>query len=230
MIVAEIGHNFQGDMQMAFELIRQAKYCGSDVAKFQLYDTGKIVKPDHRWYYDLKRGELSKIDWMALVEACGRYDIEFMASAFDVERVGWCEEAGMKRYKIASRSIYDVELLEAVVATKKPIIMSLGKVKDNRIPKINSGVRVDYLYCVAQYPAPADSLKLSQVDFRYWDGFSDHSVGIEACMVAVARGAKIIEKHLTLDKNLDGCDHVGSMTPDELSSLVDFAKKYEAMK
>ena len=228
-IICEIGHNFQGSIDMAFELIEKAKEAGADVAKFQLYDTSKIVSPDHKWYWDLERGQVTKEQWLQIVNKCNQVGIEFLASAFDPERVGWCEEVGMKRYKIASRSIYDTELLEAVAATNKDVIISLGKVKDNRVPTFK-GVKVDYLYCIAQYPAPLSSLKLSQVDFVKHSGFSDHTIGIEAAMVAISRGARILEKHFTLDKNLDGRDHAGSAEPKELKALVDFAKCYEAMK
>ena len=228
-IIAEIGHNHNGNSNIAFDLIERAKEAGSDVAKFQLYDTKKIVAPDHKWYWDLERGQLTKGQWLQVVEKCKQVGIEFLASAFDVERVGWCEEVGMKRYKIASRSIYDTELLEAVGKTGKDVIISLGKVKDNRIPRVN-GVKNDYLYCIAQYPATLSSLKLSQVDFVRHAGFSDHTIGIEAAIVAISRGARIIEKHFTLSKAMAGCDHAGSCEPKELKALVDFARKYEEIK
>jgi len=230
IIISELGHNHQGSIDLAFELIEKAKEADSDIAKFQLYDTAKIVAPDHKWYWDLERGQVTKEQWLMIVEKCNQVGIEFMASVFDVERVGWCEEVGMKRYKIASRSIYETDLLEAVGRTGKDVIISLGKVKDNKIPRINNGARVDYLYCIAQYPAPLSTLKLSQVDFIKYAGFSDHPLGIEAAIVAISRGARIIEKHLTLDKTMDGCDHAGSAEPKELKALVDFARKYEEIR
>jgi len=230
MIIAEIGHNHNGDMTLAKELIHRAKECGADIAKFQLYDTPKIVKPDHQWYWDLERSQLTKEQWLAIVDECNKVGIEFLASAFDTERVGWCQEVNMRRYKIASRSIYDEELLEAVVRTNKDIIISLGKVDPARgIPKCN-GVQIDYLYCIAKYPASLSDLCFDKLDFGRYAGFSDHTIGIEASMVAIARGARIIEKHFTLDKKRGGCDHAGSAEPNELKQLVDFARKYEEMR
>lgn len=223
LIIAEIGHNHNGDMSIARDLIRSAKECGADIAKFQLYDTAKIFPPDHKWYWDLERGELSKEQWLEVVSECDKAGIEFLASPFDVERVDWCEEVGMKRYKIASRSIYDTELIDRVIQTGKEVIVSLGKIDERGIPDIDA----KFLYCVAKYPTlPSD---IHFPDFDSYAGFSDHTIGIEAAVVAMARGARIIEKHFTLDKKMDGCDHTGSMEPDELKQLVQYSKKIEAL-
>ena len=229
MIISEIGHNHNGNMQLMIELIRQAKINGADIAKFQLYDIDKILKPEHPAYEDLKRGQLSKDDWFRSVDECNRQGIEFLASPFDVERVGWCQEAGVKRFKIASRSIYDMELIEAVRVTGKDMIISLGMVDERGIPKLPESTIVRYLYCVAKYPAPLSDLHLGKVDFRKYAGFSDHTEGIEAAMVAISRGADIIEKHFTLSKSMDGCDHVCSMEPLELKQLSMFAEKVREM-
>ncbi len=226
MIIAELGHNHNGNMALMKEMIYRASDCGVDIVKFQLYDTSKIVPRDHQWYWDLERGEITHEQWINIVDICGYLNVEFMASVFDVERVEWAKEVGMKRYKIASRSIYDRELLEAVADTGKPIIISLGMTDERGIPKIK-GTSVDYLFCVAKYPTQPQDIDWRRVDFTIFSGFSDHTIGIEAPLIAVARGAKIIEKHFTLDKTMDGCDHSGSAEPHEFKELAKYMKGFK---
>lgn len=230
IIIAEVGHNHNGNMEMAYELIQRAKASGADIVKFQLYETSKIVPRNSEWYWDLERGEITKNQWLFLAEKAKEIGIELLASVFDCERVEWCEEVDVKCYKIASRSIYDGELLDKVVETGKDMIISLGMVDERGIPHVSApGIGVYYLYCVAKYPAPLTEIHLSAVDFRKYAGFSDHTIGLEASIMAMARGARIIEKHLTLDKSLDGCDHAGSMIPSELKDLVRYARLFEEM-
>jgi N-acetylneuraminate synthase/N,N'-diacetyllegionaminate synthase len=149
-----------------------------------------------------------------------------MASVFDVERIAWLEAVGMRRYKIASRSINDTELIAAVAATGKPIIASLGWWKESQFPRIEAS-RVDFLHCVAKYPAPLDELALGSVDFDRYAGFSDHSIGTTAACSAFVLGARILEKHMTLDKNAYGPDHACSMTPQELGAIHSFRSEWE---
>jgi sialic acid synthase SpsE len=149
-----------------------------------------------------------------------------MASVFDMERVKWCEETGMRRYKIASRSVRQQALLRAVGDTGKNVIISLGMWEGVGFPVVPTSARVDYLYCVAKYPtAPAD-LDFASIDFERYAGFSDHTIGIDASLVAIARGARIIEKHFTLSKEMPGPDHAGSMEPLELANLKRFADSF----
>lgn len=227
LIVAEIGQNHNGDMDIARKLISAAKEGGADIAKFQLYDVDSIFPPTFEWYKEAKSAQLGEEQVMELADWCRKVGIEFMASVFDTERVEWCQEIGMKRYKIASRSIYDKQLIRAVAKTGKDIIASLGMYREAGFPQIDTSGRVDFLYCVAKYPTLAEDLNFLEVDFNKYSGFSDHTIGIEAALVAMARGAKIIEKHFTLDKKMHGPDHIISMEPDELKHIVDYSKKFE---
>lgn len=224
LIIAEIGQNHNGNIGIAKELIHAAKAKGADIAKFQLYDVDKIFPPHFEWYKEAKEAQLSKTQVFELAEECAKLDIEFCASVFDVERFGWTEELGMKRYKIASRSIYEKELIETISKTGKDIIVSLGMYKEAGFPKIETSGKVDYLYCVAKYPAMPQDLNLADVDFTQYSGFSDHTIGNVASFIAMARGAKIIEKHFTLNKKMHGPDHSGSMNPQELEEIVTFAR------
>lgn len=225
-IIAEIGQNHNGDMAIAKELIYAAKENGADVAKFQFYDVDSIFTPDFRWYAAAKQAEVNRDQAFELAAACDHAAIEFMASVFDVERVSWCEAIGMRRYKIASRSVRNRGLLEAVGATEKELIVSLGMWDSPHFPQVPTRARVSYLYCVAKYPTSFSDLHFENIDFDRYDGFSDHTIGNEAALIAMARGARIIEKHFTLDKNMAGPDHSGSMEPQELRSLRQFADAF----
>jgi N,N'-diacetyllegionaminate synthase len=222
-IIAEIGQNHNGDMTVAAELIREAKRAGADVAKFQVYDARALFPPkaQNPWFDYNCSTELKRDDVFRLAELCEAAGIEFMASVFDIERIAWLEEVGVRRYKIASRSINDTELIAAIAATGKPILASLGRWKQAAFPVIRAS-RVDFLYCVAKYPAPLEELRLSSVDFGRYAGFSDHSIGVTAACSAFVLGARILEKHMTLDKSAFGPDHGCSMTPQELASIHSF--------
>jgi len=222
-IIAEIGQNHNGDMQLARRLIAEAKAAGAGVAKFQVYDARALFpKEGNEWFDYNCKTELSRSDVETLARDCEREGIEFMASVFDVERVAWLEGVGMRRYKIASRSVKDRALIEAVANTGKPMLVSLGMWDGADFPKITSPGGVEYLYCVSKYPTEMSDLHFGKVDFNRYAGFSDHTIGIDAPMIALSRGARIIEKHFTLDKTMYGPDHSGSMTPSELAALSQF--------
>ncbi len=221
-LIAEIGQNHNGDMLLAKKLIELAKQSGADVAKFQLFCAKTLFKKENNpWYeYNLKT-ELNKSSVEMLIEYSNKVGIEFMASVFDEERISWLEELGVKRYKIASRSIEDKQLIDAVLKTGKPTIISLGYWCKDELPDFKGNIQ-GYLYCVSKYPTPIEDINFSKISFDDYLGFSDHTIGIAASCVAVSRGAKVIEKHFTLDKNLYGPDHKGSALPEELIELRKF--------
>jgi len=225
-IIVEIGQNHNGDMDLAADMIRLVAEAGADVAKFQVYDAKALFPKENNPWYDYNCStELSRDDVKSLADTCATYDVEFMASVFDPLRVDWLEELGVKRYKVASRSVKDEELLAKLVATQKPLLVSLGMWDGDSFPEIPGVSDVDYLYCVSEYPTPLEHLNLASCDFTTYAGFSDHSIGLTASMVALSRGARIIEKHFTLDKDMYGPDHVGSMDLEELKQLVKFREE-----
>ena len=224
LIIADVGPNHGGYVEVAKRMVQSVKDCGADIVKFQLYDVDRICKPESEFYGELKKAQLSREQWTQIVDECNRVGIEFLASVFDVERIAWCEWVGMRRYKIASRSIYDKELIDAVIRTGKPIIASLGLYHEPEFPSF----KADYLYCASKYPATPEDLKLSNVDFNKYSGFSDHSPGVEASIASIVRGARIVEKHFTpIYRQNDPCN---SATPSELAQIVDFAHKWERMR
>lgn len=229
-IIAEIGQNHNGDMALAARMIRSARKNGADVAKFQLYDARALFpRTNNPWFRYNCRTELSRNNVRRLADVCRSAGIEFMASVFDAQRVDWLEDVGVKRYKVASRSLGDKVLMERIVRTGKPILVSLGMWKSGKFPRIRSKIPVKYLYCISKYPAPLSDVRLESVDFGRYAGFSDHTTGISAAMAAFARGAMIVEKHFTLDKKMYGPDHKGSMEPAELAALHEFRKDIERL-
>lgn len=224
-IIAEIGQNFNGSLSLAKELISAAFESGADVAKFQVFDaTALFSRKNNPWYeYNLKN-ELSFGQVEELAEECAKLGIEFMASSFDPTRVSWLERIGVKSHKLASRSIEDKVLANAMLSTGKQVIVSLGMWKEKSFPNWLISNKTQFLHCISEYPTPLNRVKLGDVNFLEYAGFSDHTVGVDAAFVAIARGAKIIEKHFTLDKNAYGPDHKGSMDPKELLAISKFAR------
>lgn len=222
-IIAEIGQNHNGDMELARRLIAEAKAAGADVAKFQVYDARALFpKEGNEWFDYNCRTELSRTDVETLAAECKAQGIEFMASVFDVERVAWLEAVNVRRYKIASRSVGDRSLIDAVASTGKAMLVSLGMWKGEDFPKISAPGGVGFLYCISKYPTDLSELHFGNVDFKRYAGFSDHTIGTDAAMIALSRGALVLEKHFTLDKTMYGPDHSGSMTADELAELSRF--------
>lgn len=231
-IIAEIGQNHNGDMELAKKLINAAKNSGADVAKFQVYDAKALFPPKelNPWFDYNCKTELKKHDIFRIFEYCSKVGIEFMASVFDLERLEWLEEIGVKRYKLASRSILDEGLIEGLVSTGKPLIISLGHWRNKEFPVISPNTKVDFLFCVSKYPTPLNELKLNEVDFKKYSGFSDHSEGISASCASFVLGSRILEKHLTMDRTAFGPDHAGSMTPEDLCAINTFRNDWQAIK
>lgn len=225
ILIAEIGHNGNGNMKLNKLMIEEAKACGADIAKFQLYDTDKIKKPWQSRYLELKVAELSKEEAFELKEHADKVGIEFMASAFDVERVGWLEEMGVKRHKLASRSIRDTELIDAMEATGKPIIASLGAVGEHDV--IRDIKNALYLFCISEYPTYITAEQFPNNFIGTVKGFSDHTIGTYWAREAFKRGAQVVEKHFTLSTQLPGFNQKGSMEPWELKDLVAYKRQVD---
>jgi len=208
MIIAEIGQNHNGDMQLACKLINLAKENGADLVKFQLYSTEGLQRTDDT-LRALKKSELSKLDAQQLFNWGKAQGIEVFFSVFDTERVKWCEDIGVNRYKIAS-TMNDDSVLNAVRATGKDVIESTQKGRRFIYP-------TKALYCPAGYPQT--DIQFSNLNWA--DGFSDHTIGINHAKIALARGTSVVEKHFCIDHKT-GIDSEWSMTPNELRELKRF--------
>ena len=245
-IIAEAGINHLGDMTLAAKMVGAARDAGADVFKVQIYSPERILDLDDpliQEHWDvIKAAELSFEQVCDLKNLCDAAEIEFLASVFHPDRVEWTEKIGMKRYKIASRSVYNDELAKAVAATGKDVILSWGYYDSQKgqpaICRLEAQTGIQrYLYCVSKYPALLEDLAFTGGDgfsifggmsfTDYFYGFSDHTVGITAAVVAMSLGAKIIEKHFTLDRNLPGPDQVCSIETDELRHMCDMRDDIE---
>lgn len=221
LVIPECGWNWNGDIGMAKELIHACADAGAKIVKFQLYDIDKIKSEKDDNYYGLKKCQLSRNDMLLLSEECTKAGVEFYASTFDVDRLLWYMETNPKRLKLASRSIHDNSLINAMLSTKLPIIASLGNWNNNKLPKF----KADFLYCQSRRSILKDGVLNFPGTFFLPDGptgFSDHTIGLKWPIKAVLHGARIIEKHVTLDKNLPGWDQPASLYPYELKIFIDF--------
>ena len=234
-IIAEIGVNHQGNMGIAKELITKAKQAGATAVKAQLYDVGKlfpekqIVTQGKNWYNEVKKTQLTKEQMDELVSFGQSVDIEVFFSVFDTERLGWLKGSGIKRVKLGCQSCSDVELLNAVACSPYEVMASVpygdfSRTKYNAL--ISQRPQVKWLYCVPEYPAVHRNL--SKILFgKVFYGFSDHSLGVLSPVVVVSRGALMIEKHLTLDRNMPGPDHFCSLEPQDFKDMVDMIHQVE---
>ncbi len=211
--IAEIGLNYNGNLSLAYELIRQAKYSGADIVKFQLgWKSGK--------------GEINYIDKDILADLkkwADYFEIELMFSVITEEAYKLIRGFDFQRYKIASRTVRDnIDLVKNVVNKGKFTYISLGMWDEAEFP-LKSAENIFYLWCKSKYPAtPWDLIGMPKLfDKKSFYGYSDHSIGIDAALIAISRGAMIIEKHFTLNKSDPTIrDHVLSATPDEFLSLT----------
>lgn len=231
-VVAEVGINHEGDMEMAEGLIRIAATCGANIAKFQLYDVDTLF-PDKaiwsegkNWYNMVKKTQLTQEQVFELAERCSEEGIEFAASAFDIKRLGWLEEIGVKRHKAGTRAARDQKLLEAMAATGKEVLISLPYGEPLGFSLQGN---IKYLYCVPEYPTPLERDYLSKVSFgpKSFYGLSSHSPGIGHALTSIRMGAKLVEVHLCFTRSkVTNPDITSSVEPSELEDLVNFANQY----
>lgn len=223
LAIAEIGINHNGNFKWIEEMLRQLSMTGVDIAKFQLYESQKIFGDDSRKHHELSFDQVHEI-----YELCQIYNIEFMASVFDEERFNWCEKIGVQRYKLASRTVAkDYKLCDTVISTGKEVFASLGMWDQSNLPFFRENVK--YLHCISRYPTSIRDVTHVEFDDRIV-GVSDHSYGIGYILYCIAHGAVVFEKHFTLSKSLEGNDHIGSMTIEELQLILNCGKQIELVR
>ncbi|MCD4734809.1 MAG: N-acetylneuraminate synthase family protein [Bacteroidales bacterium] len=245
-IIAEIGSNHNGDMQLCKKLIDSAKSCGADAVKFQSWSSSSLIcKAEYARntdYADKKKhfGSLEEMveqyqftpEQHHEIEAyCREKDITFLSTCFSVEDVDLLDSLNVPAFKIASMDINHVSLLKYIASKNKTVILStgmstLGEI-ENAVSILQNGGAgpVALLHCLSLYPPSYDAINLRNIHTlqRVFDipvGFSDHTFGISIPLAAIATGACIIEKHFTLDKNMEGWDHAISADPSELEQIV----------
>jgi N,N'-diacetyllegionaminate synthase len=245
LIIAEAGMNHDGSLGNAIRLAEVAAEAGADAVKFQLHDaaaetTREAPSPPYfrhetRWEY-FERTAFTDAQWRTLKAACDAAGIEFLCSAFSLEALGRLEELGAARHKIPSGEVTNLELVRAAAGTGKPVLLSSGMSSWAELDAAveAAGPRVTVLQCTSAYPTPPERVGLNLLEelrVRYGRpvGLSDHSVGPYAAFAAAALGAEVVEKHVTLSRELYGPDAALALEPAELEELVEGIREIETM-
>ena len=247
LIIAEAGVNHNGDLALARQLVRVAADAGADLVKFQTFVADRITSADApKAEYQkaatgtaesqqemIRRLELSRADHEALIDECRDAGIGFFSTGFDPESIDLLVELGIDRIKVPSGEITNLPLLRHIAAKGLPVRLSTGMADlaeiEAAIAVLEQGgiARSDLtvLHCNTQYPTPMEDVNLTAMArigeaFGIGYGYSDHTLGIEVPIAAVALGATVIEKHFTLDRTMPGPDHQASLEPGELAAMV----------
>lgn len=255
IIIAEAGVNHNGSLKNAFKLVDAAFDAGADYVKFQTFNTESLVSrsapkaeyqiqnigdSDNSQYNMLKKLELSKQQHEALIRYCELKGIAFFSTAFDLASLKYLKDIGMEMVKIPSGEITNLPYLRLAASLFSKVILSTGmcsiqEIGDAMQVFLNHGLLksdITILHCNTEYPTPMEDVNLKamlniQQEFGTVVGYSDHTLGIEVSIAAVALGAKIIEKHFTLDNTMIGPDHTASLEPRELKAMVKSIRNIE---
>ena len=248
-IIAEIGVNHNGDVNLAKKMIKSASECGVDAVKFQTFKSEDLVTEkaktadyqqkntnENSQLEMLKKLELSFDDFKELKDYASKYEVMFISSPFDINSVDLLEKLDVALYKLGSGELTNFELIDYVQKTGKPIILSTGMATLDEIREtydfIENKDNLIILHCITGYPtefseANLNFIKTLKSEFEVQIGFSYYCPGIELPIAAVALGACVVEKHFTLDKTMDGPDHKASLNPDEFKAMVDAIRNVE---
>jgi N,N'-diacetyllegionaminate synthase len=253
-IIAEAGVNHNGKVEMAKLLVDVAVNAGADIVKFQTFRSNLIVTSratkaeyqlqssgkDETQLEMLKRLELTQVMHEELIDYCKQYNIEFFSTGFDTQSIDMLVDLGLEQFKIPSGEITNLPYLRHIGKFGKPVIFSTGMANLGEIEKTldvleTSGTtrnKITVLHCNTEYPTPLEDVNLRAMQairdaFGVAVGYSDHTLGIEVPIAAVAMGATVIEKHFTLDRNMPGPDHRASLEPDELKAMVKAIRNIE---
>jgi N,N'-diacetyllegionaminate synthase len=254
LIIAEAGVNHNGDMNLAKNLIDVAAYAGADLVKFQTFSADRLVTPTalkaeyqikltdniESQHSMLQRLELSEQMHYELIAHCAIRNIGFFSTGFDIESIDLLHSLGQKVFKIPSGEITNLPYLRHIGELRKDVILSTGMSTMYEIESalnilVRSGTPLDkitVLQCTSAYPTPIEDVNLRAMKsiqelFNVSVGYSDHTLGIEIPIAAVALGASVIEKHFTMDRNLPGPDHKASLEPSEFIKMVAAIRKIE---
>jgi N,N'-diacetyllegionaminate synthase len=255
IIIAEAGVNHNGDLNLALRLVDKAAEAGADLVKFQTFSADRLAAlhaPKAQYQFDtigsdetqhamLRRLELNREMHEALIEHCSRRGIKFFSTAFDLQSIDLLVDLGLERFKVPSGEITNLPYLRYIGRFGKPVILSTGMATLSEIGQALEVLRragtpsdqLTVLHCNTDYPTPMIDVNLRAMNtirdsFGVAVGYSDHTAGIEVAIAAVALGATVIEKHLTLDRSLAGPDHKSSLEPDEFKAMVAAIRNIEA--
>lgn len=254
LIIAEAGVNHNGDISLAKELIKTASNIGADIIKFQTFNPERVATNnaekapyqkrsclvDGNQLSMLNKLKLSNKEHQILIDYSRDIGIEFLSTAFDLESLDFLKTLSLARYKIPSGEVTNLPYLKKIASFKKPLILSTGMCDLSDIEKaletlLKNGAKrkdITVLHCTTEYPAPINEVNLNAMKtireaFHVNVGYSDHTDNIDIPIAAVALGAKIIEKHITLDKSLPGPDHKASINPKDFKKMVFSIRRIE---
>lgn len=254
IVIAEAGVNHNGDYDIASKMIRVAAEAGADFIKFQTYKTEALVSADaekaayqkdalpgdESQFEMLKKLELSYEQFANLKNECVKQKIGFLSTAFDFESIDFLNKLEIPFFKIPSGELTNFPYLARIAQLKKPVIISTGMAT---LEEIESAVsvflefglpkqKITVLHCSTEYPTPFENVHLNAMKtlaekLNVSVGYSDHTLGVEVSIAAVALGARVIEKHFTLDPNMTGPDHKASLNPNQLKEMIHAIRNIE---
>ena len=255
IIIAEAGVNHNGSLDLAKQLVKRAHEAGVDYVKFQTFKSEKVVsknakkadyqientgKKEESQLEMVKKLELSYDDHQVLIDYCNELGIKFFSTAFDFDSIDYLHSLGLGLWKIPSGEVTNYPFLKRIASYNEKTILSTGMCD---MSDVRAAVNALYknglskenlilLHCNTEYPTPFEDVNLKAMDalreeFGVEVGYSDHTKGIEVPIAAVALGATVIEKHFTLDRNMEGPDHKASLEPDELKAMVSAIRNIE---
>jgi sialic acid synthase SpsE len=234
-LIAEVASNHGGDLALAKEFIRAAAESGADFVKFQSWQSARM-RPDDAQYDWFRRSELSDDAHLELIGECRERQIGFLTTCFDLARVDYLASLGMSTIKVGSADTTSYRMLAALRPRFSHVILSTGMATDDEVRRAVSVLAsgsFTLMHTVSLYPTPIDCVGLRRMrwlsSFTESVGYSDHTIGLEAAEVAIAMGARYVEKHLCLGKNGPGRVMAWDMTPTELAELARFADQVETL-
>ncbi len=240
-IIAEIGFNHEGDIDIAKRMIDTAADAGADAVKFQTFEAADILLPNNPNHELLKKVALNHEQHSMLFGFAKQREIEFISTPFSRNAVDMLEKIGVSAYKVASMDCVNQYLLKHIAKTEKNIFLSTGMATIDEISSTLSFLKkhksgsVNLLHCISMYPAEANTLNLASIDmmkkiFGVPVGYSDHFPGVKACLLAAFMGAEVIETHFTLDSEREGYDHYHSADPAKLKNLILDIELFHSMR
>lgn len=252
-LIAEAGVNHNGKISLAKKMVDIASNAEVDAIKFQTYFVEELIlektpkveyqktnKDDNENFYDLLKSlALTSDEFLELKNYCNKKGLVFLSTPFDFKSLDLLDKLNVSAYKIGSGDMNNFPLIEKICSKEKPILVSTGMATMKEVRELVSFIEEHHNYefillqCTSNYPTPIRDINLNVIDTYKSEfpdiiiGFSDHSLGLVASLGAAAKGVKVIEKHFTLDKNMEGPDHKASLDPSELKDWVQCIRKLE---
>lgn len=236
-IIAEVGTNHEGSLDIALDLIKSSAKSGADIVKFQGFIADELISKADPNYFRLKDLEIKEKWYPILIEECKSNNVHFLSTATSFKSLDWMEKYNVIGYKVASSNISHAQIIEKLIEYRKPVILSTGMATFKEISEIHKKLKDNkiehaFLHCVSKYPAKPEEMNLGNIEYLRNNldceiGFSDHSLGDNISIAGVSLGAKIIEKHVTANKNGKGMDNDVSLLPEEFQRFCSSLRETE---